>query len=425
MPLPANADHTFAQLNSVTCPSAKACTAVGSYTGSAGYQGLLVVKSGSAWTATEAPLPKGAAADPYTDITAVSCFSASACAATGSYTDASGNTQALLLTGSGSSWKAVKPPLPAGAAPSSGSVGAPRCVSATSCAVLGGYYDPGAGNGMPYLLTGFGAAWTVATVQLPANTTGGGLSALACTGPSACTAVGTLDHTTSSDGLIVSGFGSSWTATTAPTPSGSSGNESLTDLRCTPAPHCVATGYVAASGGYVGALLSGYGSTWSATAAPLPANAASNPDAQLQTLACPGGTTCTAVGTYWKTGSNVAGLIVTGSGSTWAATQAPLPGNAAKDQSEGGVSITGIACITSGCVIGADYRTASGYNSSALLLGSGSSWSAIQPPIPGNNVAGANIPAVACVNNTSPCIGAGFYVDLHHNDQALLLTGPP
>jgi hypothetical protein len=29
-PLPANADHTFAQLSSVACPSAPACTAVGS-----------------------------------------------------------------------------------------------------------------------------------------------------------------------------------------------------------------------------------------------------------------------------------------------------------------------------------------------------------------------------------------------------------
>jgi hypothetical protein len=49
----------------------------------------------------------------------------------------------------------------------------------------------------------------------------------------------------------------------------------------------------------------------------------------------------------------------------------------------------------------------------------------MQPPIPGNNVAYAFIPAVACINKTSLCIGAGFYVDHSHNDQALLLTGPP
>lgn len=425
VPLPANADHTFAQLNSVTCPTATACTAVGSYTGSAGYQGLLVAKSGSTWTAKQAPVPKGAPADPFTDITDVSCFSASVCAAIGSYTDSSGNTQGVLLTGSGSFWKAVKAPLPAGASASSVSLVSVRCASATSCVAVGSYMDSSSpGNPVPLLVSGFGTAWTAPQVSLPAGaSTGASLASVACTGSSGCTAVGYYNNPTSGfSGLIVTGSASSWTATQAPVPSGGSA-EWLAAVHCTSVSPCVAAGfYIPPSGSATGVLLSRSGATWSATAGPLPANAAPSPQAQLQMLACPGGTACTAIGMYRTTADNTVGLIVTGSGSTWAATQASLPGNAARNQ---GASLTDIACVTSGCVIGADYLTASGYDSPALLLGSGSSWSAMQPPIPGNNVAYAFIPAVACINKTSLCIGAGFYVDHSHNDQALLLTGPP
>lgn len=47
VPLPANADHTYAELSSVACKSSaksSACAAVGAYTGSAGYRGLLVTR---------------------------------------------------------------------------------------------------------------------------------------------------------------------------------------------------------------------------------------------------------------------------------------------------------------------------------------------------------------------------------------------
>ena len=155
-PLPANADHTFAQLSSVACPSASACTAVGSYTGSAGWRGLLLAKSGSSWTATQAPLPAGAAADPYATPKSVACASASACAAVGVYQDSSDSQQGLLLTGSGSSWTAAKAPLPAGAAANPGTtLGSVACNSASASCVAVGSYQDASGNSQGVLLTGF------------------------------------------------------------------------------------------------------------------------------------------------------------------------------------------------------------------------------------------------------------------------------
>ena len=74
--------------------------------------------SGASSAAAEAPLPANAAASPRADLVSVACPSATSCVATGYYTDSSGNTQALLVTGSGTSWTAAEAPLPANAAAS-------------------------------------------------------------------------------------------------------------------------------------------------------------------------------------------------------------------------------------------------------------------------------------------------------------------
>jgi hypothetical protein len=425
VPLPANADHTFAQLYSVACPSAKACTAVGAYTGSAGWRGLLLAKSGPAWTAAQAPVPTGAAADPYATITSVSCLTVSVCAAIGSYTDSSGNTQGLLLTRSGSAWKAAKAPLPPGAAPSSVFLSGVRCASPSYCVAVGFYTDSSSGNQQGFIVTGFGATWAATSAPLPADAgtpAQSHLESVGCSGPAACTAVGDYTDTLGDDnGLILTSSGSSWTATRAPLPSGVSPPVSLAAVRCLAASLCVAVGEASVGRGYRGLLVSGSGTTWSATAPPLPANSVTPPQAQLQTLACTVAT-CTVAGTYAPAGSNRAGLITTGSGSTWTASKAPQPGNASQDP---GTDLGSVSCTSAGaCVIAGNYQTASRNNSSMLLLGSGSSWSLNQPPFPGN-AANATISAVSCAKTATACIAAGFYLDHSGNDQALLITGPP
>ncbi|MFZ2055830.1 MAG: hypothetical protein WAV54_00270, partial [Acidimicrobiales bacterium] len=85
--------------NSVSCPSAGDCAAVGYYTDSSGYhQGLLLTESSGTWTATEAPLPAGAGTPPDVSLSSVSCASAGNCAAVGWYADSSSYQQGLLVT---------------------------------------------------------------------------------------------------------------------------------------------------------------------------------------------------------------------------------------------------------------------------------------------------------------------------------------
>src|SRR5437764_9468923 len=96
------------------------------------------------WTAgLKAALPADAATNPDPNLTSVSCASAGSCAAVGSYTDASGHSQGLLLSESSNVWSAgMKAPLPADAGNDpSVSVTSVSCVSAGSCTAVGAYQD--------------------------------------------------------------------------------------------------------------------------------------------------------------------------------------------------------------------------------------------------------------------------------------------
>lgn len=88
-------------LTSVSCPSRGNCVAVGYYAGHGKTHGLIVRERGGKWQrADDALLPKGAApaSKSHTFLNSVSCASAIACTAGGSYSNRAGKTQGLLLS---------------------------------------------------------------------------------------------------------------------------------------------------------------------------------------------------------------------------------------------------------------------------------------------------------------------------------------
>ena len=119
-------------------------------------------------------------------------------------------------------------------------------------------------------------------------------------------------------GLLLTGSGSAWTAIQAPLPANASTNATLigelNSVACPSMSQCVAAGiYTGKSSNEQGLLLTGPGSLWTATQAPLPANATTSPpDAQLEPLACASTSECVAAGKYFS-GSGIDGLLVTGS----------------------------------------------------------------------------------------------------------------
>jgi hypothetical protein len=434
-PLPANADHTFAQLYSVACPAASACTAVGSYTGSAGWRGLLLAKAGATWIATQAPLPAGAAADPYATPKSVACASASRCAAVGVYQDSSDRQQGLLLTGSGSSWTAAKAPLPAGGAAAPGTtLGSVACNSASASCVAVGTYQDASGNSQGILLTGSGSSWTA--IEAPLLSGAGAnprvqLDSVKCPAATQCTAVGTYsDASFHTQGLLLTGSGSSWTATEAPLPADVTTGDprvSLSSVACSSGSLCTAVGtYNDQSGAPQGLLLTGSGTSWAATEAPLPPpppGSVNGISLQFRSVTCPAASECTAAGSRDNDGNGPGqAFLLTGTGSSWTATQAPHPGDAGM----GPPLFQSVACASAAaCLAVGRYGTASNHAAGLLISGAASSWSAIVAPMPSNGGAGSTVSAVACAKMASACVAVGYYLDRSANDQGLLLTGPP
>jgi hypothetical protein len=350
VPMPASsADGS--SLSAITCPSASQCVAGGSYHGSGLQQGLLLAGHGSTWTATTAPLPAGAAARPDALISSVTCTTGVSCVAVGQYA-AGKSDQALLITGYGSAWSPRQAPLPADAGPQpAAELVAVSCSSATACTAAGSYVDK-LGNRQGLLVTLAGGHWTAARSPLPAGATvpGAELSAVECLHPSGCVAVGT--YLAGSAGLIVAGAGSTWTAARAPLPNGAAPRPAATfhDIACSGAT-CVAVGsYTDASGNRRAMLVSLRGTTTTLTA-PLPAGfapAQGSPGAELTSVACPTAAACVAVGVYTDTSGEARLMLVTGAGSTWKATRAPVPANARTvgSQAQGPLAPPAFAFVT-------------------------------------------------------------------------------
>jgi hypothetical protein len=423
-PLPAGAAASAgAGFFDVTCPSAALCVATGFYTDSAGNsQGLLLSGQGSTWAATKAPLPAGAVTTPSTQplVSSVACSSGSACVAAGSYTDAAGNSRGLLLTGHGPSWTAIKVPLPAGAATSHSAVLTDVvCPSAAEC-VAAGYYSDSAGGQQGLLLTGHGSSWTATKAPLPAGAGTSedvGLYGVTCPSTATCVAVGAYNR----NGLLLGGHGSSWTASTAVLPAGASTPVSLSDVTCPSTATCVAAGRYGISRGAGWLLLTGHGSSWKAARTPLPADATGGPNPLLVQVSCPSAATCVAAGYYRTSGIGLQGFLLSGHGSSWTATKAPLP---AGTPAGAEVVINEVSCPSAATCVAAGDDSGSKIQG-LLLTGHGSSWTATQAPLPAGAATGpdATLSNVTCVS-AAECVAVGSYTDSSGHGQGMLLTGP-
>jgi hypothetical protein len=426
-PLPAGAAaKPSASLGAVTCVSSTSCEAAGSYEDASGNgDGLLLADVSGTWSASEAPLPAGAASSGQSvAIDSLSCTGGS-CAAGGSYLDASGQQQALLLAESGGTWSASEAPLPAGAATSGQQATAwtVSCPAAGSCTVAGGYVD-GSGNDDAMLLVLASGLWSVSVPPVPADAAadpGSYVAALSCAGTGSCAAIGDYDTSAGQEGyMTLSEVGGSWSAATAPLPSGVSPSPtaSVRSVACQSAASCVAVGqYTDSAGNQDGLLLTGAPGGWAATQAPLPAGAGSQPDPQLSAVSCPAASSCVAVGTYSGTSYGQA-MLLTESAGSWSATEAPAPPAAES------VSLDALSCFSaSSCVAVGSYTDASGDTDGELVTYASGATTAAEAPLPAGAAADpeVSITSVACASSTS-CVAVGTYRDTSNASQGLLLS---
>ncbi len=426
--LPGSVDANPGQivaLPAVTCPSAASCTSVGSYNNNAA--GLVMTETAGAWSqfAAQAPEPADAAPGALAELSSVACVSDQSCTAVGNYaTQNSG--QPWLVTESGGKWSPVATP----AAPNGASyhyVADPpptsvSCASATDCVAVGWG---------KIILNETGGTWSSMITPAPANSwslQAPWLFSVACPSVGNCVAVGTYTDASNEPvpaALIATETDGSWSALEAPLPADAvqgGANTGLSDVVCSSVGNCTAIGTYTASDGQAGLIVTESAGTWSATRAPLPANAGSRPP-QLTSVACPSAGDCAVVGYYQDDSQRYHGLVLVESSDTWSATEAALPSspNAVRDG-----RLYSIACpsATTCTAVGNYVDNAQGAQGLILdfaLPDVPGSQSALEAPLPSDAVSNVTLTAIAC-GAKDTCSAVGTYNDSSNRVEGLLLT---
>ena len=431
LPLPGNASATGAStLYSAAC-SSTTCGAGGTYQDSSGItQGLLLSGSGASWIAAEAPIPVPATDYRSAQVLAVAC--PSDCFAIGDYQDLDGGSHPMLWSGSAAGWTGAEAPVPGGQPDAANYLSSIACYSASACLAAGYYFDS-SGHRQGWLLTWDGSAWTPSEAPLPANAAVSTvvLDSAACASGTKCIAIGTyLDSSGQEQSLILTGMGSSWTGTEAPLPADAITNDSnaanrLTSVTCPSASTCIAVGiYTDSSSEAQPWIISGEGLSWTTADVPFPADVTNQPAVasfNLDSVSCSSVTDCVASGVYVGSINSEQALLLTGSGTSWTATDAPLPAN-----DNGGASeLVSAACQPGGrCVTVGRYFPVYNNQQSLILSGQKSSWTPTEGPMPPNASGSdaSDLFSVACPPASS-CVAVGTYADTSAT-YGLLLIGP-
>ena len=424
-----------ASVDSVACPAAGACVAVGSYQPVDGEPvGLLLAQSAGIWSKSlAARLPGGASSDPDVNLASVSCGSAENCAAVGNYVNGNYDQQGLLINYRKGVWRpGVRVALPAGTASNPQvTVNAVSCAAAGYCTAVGSYMNT-AGNPVAFAISEGNWVWgTAQTVELPSGTDAtesSSLAAISCAAVGNCTAVGWYtDSSGAIQGLLVTQSNGQWAVgaeAALPTTPAEQPNVTLSSVACSAPGSCAVAGdYDDANSNQQGLLLNQNSGGWSVgVQAPLPGNALGTQAVTLNAVACTGAGYCTAVGQYTASNATFQGVVLTENGGSWQqGVEALLPTTAASNQE---VTLDSVACFAyETCVVAGNYF--SSHPTGLILSESSGRW---KPPLTVRLPAGAAsnpyaaLGSVACVAGTF-CSVAGSYVDSAGNGQGTLLDG--
>jgi hypothetical protein len=178
-----NPGAAMMNLNALSCPSAAACIAVGTTTLDGNTQLALSERwSGSRWVLERTPSPptESAVSGMGTRLESVSCRSASACTAVGYFEDANHDDYAVADHWNGATWTIQRTPGLSGA-----KLNAVSCPSNTTCIAVGALTHD-AGNTHQTLAERWnGSRWTTL-----ATAGSGQLTSLSCRSSRSCIAVG-------------------------------------------------------------------------------------------------------------------------------------------------------------------------------------------------------------------------------------------
>jgi hypothetical protein len=235
---PTPLEHADSELNAVACSSPTACTAVGDRLMSKPPGNLVTVAmrwNGKTWALQSTPNPPTAESELFS----VSCPTATACTAVGS--------NGLVLSSAilaehwnGRAWKLQSVPKPAGGP---GRMRSVACASATYCVAAGiNYANQGMARQHPASVVWNGSTWKLAPVPSPPQATDAELFGVSCSAATACTTVGNYVPGTGGSRTMADRWnGTSWTRQDSATPPGFS-VVYLSSVSCPASRVCIAVG---------------------------------------------------------------------------------------------------------------------------------------------------------------------------------------
>jgi len=364
------------------------------------YRFVLVTRS------MTAPLPAGAAADPDVTLGTVSCPSTTFCAAVGDYQGGGAARRPLVEQRTGSTWAAIDPDVPAGAASNPDAhLRDLSCPSPSFCVAVGSYKRSVDGFYVPLVVTWNGATWSSQTVALPGTSTGlvhDPIYAVDCASATSCVAVGADSDGVGAQELVLELASGTWTSSVVAPPAGSTGG--LYDVSCSAA-YCAAVGAGQTASGQVPLVATRNGGPWtSATLAQPVAGDTASSDAVLEAVACTAATVCTAVGHYVTTDAKRLGMIQQQSAGGWTALAASAPPGA---QTNPGILLNSVSCVTGyQCTTVGQYQDGGGVYRPLLVGLAAGSVTPVAGPLPAGSVGDSPVYDVTCLV-VSVCAAVG------------------
>jgi hypothetical protein len=411
-PAPAPAGSQGSEFSAVSCGSAGSCTAVGAYATRTGQVTLAERWDGTSWRIEATPNPAGSLGAGFN---AISCGSARACTAVGASgaSSTSGRPAVLAEAWNGTSWHIQAVPSPKGAA--SSVLSAISCTSSAACTAAGGY-EPYSGFEVNLAEAWNGTSWAIRPTSSPAHSLGGGLSAVSCVSAGACDAVGSYEvqlplaivagEPVPALTLAEAWNGTRWAIQATPDRNGAATYSEFSDVSCTSARACTATGdYVTGTGLFAPLAERWNGVRWAIQ--PIP-NPAADAESFLNGVSCASARACTAVG-FTSSISATGTLAEQWDGTRWRIQPTPQPAHAA------GARLSGVSCTSArNCIAVGDYvkgpmPLAEEWN--------GTRWRILPAPAP----AGArqtSLSGVSCPSART-CTAVGYYTSTSGQQRAL------
>jgi hypothetical protein len=351
----------------VSCSGAQACTAVGALDNSAGVSvPLAMTWNGTLWTPQATVAPAHAAGSGFSG---VSCSSAGACTAAGSYDTSAGTSITLAERWNGTSWTKQMVPAPRRAA--GAALQAVSCASADTCVAVGEYGSSG-GSAAALAVAWDGSRWRVKAPVSPGSASL--LTGLSCTGPGACDAAGTFGTNADPSGqaLAEAWNGARWKLQAAPSPAGANASELSADS-CTSPRACVAVGFYARSANVIDTLAETWnGSVWRIRPTPNPRGASAS---ALAGVSCASARSCTAVGQETTGAGASIALAERWNGSRWTIQVVPDPARAT------GVLLNEVSCPSPRtCMAVGYFYNAAGTSDALLERWNGARWKIVTAP---------------------------------------------